>query len=255
MEIKDKIKSLRVSKGLTQKDVGSKIGVSVVTIQNWENGVKTPSTNAIISICQLFNVSSDELLGIKVSECNNILAFSKEEMKLVETYRGLDRFGRMAVNSICKVENARSECAKTERERPVRLLRKYYTPAAAGYSVPIDGEDYEMIPADDAPYNADFAVGIQGNSMSPIIEDGDVVYVSSNVELRNGDIGIFCVDGAMYCKQLYADDKGNVTLVSANPDLRHTNVFIGADYGSTLTVYGKVLTGYRTELPDYIFES
>ena len=252
MELKDMIRTLRISGNLTQKDVGKALDVSTVTVQNWEKGTKIPSTKAVISMCRLFGISSDELLGLRMSERNDI-QFSKEELKLIETYRMLDPVGKKAVNSVCRIESTRYMREETKKYN-IRMIPQYYTPAAAGTSVPVDGEDYEMIPADDAPYNADFAVRIQGNSMSPIIEDGDTVYVSRNTELVNGDVGIFCVDGAMYCKQLFADGDGNVTLVSANPDLSHTNVYIGAESGSSLTVYGKVLTGYRPDLPDYLFE-
>mgnify|MGYP000706428936 CR=1 FL=1 len=68
------------------------------------------------------------------------------------------------------------------------------------------------------PEEADYAVYIQGNSMYPYIHDGDMVYVKKDAELSVGDVGIFCVDGAMYCKQYYLDDNNNLVLVSANPE-------------------------------------
>lgn len=66
--------------------------------------------------------------------------------------------------------------------------------------------------------------------------------------------GIFSVDGAMYCKQYYVDDERNLILVSANPRLRHTNVFVGADSETDVRCYGKVIMGQRIELPDYLFD-
>lgn len=83
---------------------------------------------------------------------------------------------------------------------------------------------------------------------------GIVVYVKKDEELSIGDVGIFCVDGAMYCKQYFLDDEGNLILVSANPDLKHTNIFVSADSGSSVRLCGKVLLNQRVELPDYLFE-
>ena len=80
------------------------------------------------------------------------------------------------------------------------------------------------------------------------------VFVDKDAELSVGDVGIFCVDGAMYCKQYYLDDSGNLVLVSANEAMRHTNVFVSADSGSSVTTCGKVLLSFRVELPDYLFE-
>ena len=48
---------------------------------------------------------------------------------------------------------------------------------------------------------------IQGDSMEPYIHDGSVVYVNHD-PLRAGDVGIFCVDGDMLCKQYYRDPLG-----------------------------------------------
>ena len=53
---------------------------------------------------------------------------------------------------------------------------------------------------------------------------------------------------------MYIDDERNLTLVSANPDLRHTNIFVSADSEVSVKVCGKVLLGHRIDLPDYIFD-
>ncbi len=90
--------------------------------------------------------------------------------------------------------------------------------------------------------------------MCPYINDGDMVYVKKDAELQIGDVGIFCVDGAMYCKQYYLDDDNNLILVSANPSRKASNVFVSADSGSSVRACGKVLLGKPIKLPDYLFE-
>lgn len=51
--------------------------------------------------------------------------------------------------------------------------------------------------------------------MIPVIADGSIVYVNRD-PLRAGDVGIFCVDGDMFCKQYYKDPAGVVYLFSLN---------------------------------------
>ena len=173
--------------------------------------------------------------------------------------------GRRAVETICLLEKSRVESetkvsnitepvvSLKKKKSPSRYIPRYSTPSAAGYSVPLDGDDFEMILVDDTvPADADFAVGIQGNSMSPYIHDGDTVYVKKDCDLSVGDVGIFCVDGAMYCKQYYVDGERNLTLVSANPQLKNTNVFVGADSTSEVRCYGKVLLDCKVDLPKYL---
>ena len=90
--------------------------------------------------------------------------------------------------------------------------------------------------------------------MYPYIKDGDMVYVQKDADIKIGDIGIWCVDGAMYCKQYYLDEEKNLLLVSANKDLQNTNVFVPAESGSSVKFCGKVLLAERVDLPDYLFE-
>lgn len=119
----------------------------------------------------------------------------------------------------------------------------------------MDGVDFEMIPVtDEVPASADYAVNIQGDSMEPYIHDGDMVYVQKDAELDIGDVGIFSVDGSMYCKQYYVDEEHNLKLLSANPALRRSNVYVSADSGSFVKCCGKVLLGRKIPLPDYMFE-
>lgn len=91
--------------------------------------------------------------------------------------------------------------------------------------------------------------------MYPYIKDGDMVYVQKDAELSIGDVGIWCVDGAMYCKQYYLDEERNLLLVSANPKLKNTNVFVPADGNNTVKFCGKVLLGRKINLPDYLFDN
>lgn len=265
MEIGNRIRNLRISQSLTQKELSQTIGVSVVSLQCWENGTKKPSASAIVSLASAFHVSTDYLLGLSQRNITGISFFSLAEKALIDDYRILDKYGKNAVRAICSVERDRVMSMNSMDEtiepintesRPKRYIPRYISPSAAGNSVLLGGDDFEMVLVDDSvPSEADYAVGIQGESMLPYINDGDTVYVSRNTDLSVGDVGIFCVDGAMYCKQYYIDDEKNLTLVSANPDFLQTNVYISVNSNSDVRCYGKVLMGYKIPLPDYFLAS
>lgn len=264
MELSNRIKSLRLKNSMTQKELGTYLKVTEVSIRSWETGAKNPSMPAIIALAKVFNVTTDYLLGVSIEPEKDNLLLNQQEKTLLSNYRVLDNYGRKAVDTLCVLEKSRVEAQRKPKPKaevisfetkPSRYIPRYTTPSAAGYSVPLDGDDFEMILVDDnVPTDADFAVGIQGNSMYPYIKDGDTVYVKKDCELSIGDVGIFCVDGSMYCKQYYIDNERNLTLVSANPRLRHTNVCISADSDASVRCYGKVLLDCRIELPDYIYE-
>ncbi len=58
-----KIRQLRKEHGLTQSELGQKIGVIKQTISSWENGVSSPSNEVLAELAHLFGVSTDYLLG------------------------------------------------------------------------------------------------------------------------------------------------------------------------------------------------
>ncbi len=60
----DKIKNLRASHKMSQEELGDRIGVSRQAISKWESGVNYPDISNIICLCQVFDLSSDELLGL-----------------------------------------------------------------------------------------------------------------------------------------------------------------------------------------------
>ncbi|MCM1179943.1 MAG: helix-turn-helix domain-containing protein [Clostridium sp.] len=58
-----RIKQLREELGITQSELGKKLGVVKQTISSWENDVSNPNNEAIALMANIFNVSTDYLLG------------------------------------------------------------------------------------------------------------------------------------------------------------------------------------------------
>ena len=58
-----RLKELRLKKGLTQTELGKKVGVKQNTFTNWENGKREPSFENLIKLADLLEVSLDWLFG------------------------------------------------------------------------------------------------------------------------------------------------------------------------------------------------
>lgn len=263
MSLRENLLSLRLKHNMTQKELSEKLGVSTVTIGNWERGVKQPSVEYIIKLSSVYLISSDVILGIQTP--NSSSAMERQESMLVEKYRRLDEHGRKTVDIVCNMELNRIEedlratrIRKSQEELDKSSLRHvqkryiplYSSPAAAGIAAPLEGDEFEMILADNSvPNDADYAVKISGDSMAPYINDGDMVYIKENESLIDGDVGIFCVNGSMYCKQYYKDELGGVHLLSANKDREYASVHIASDSDNSVRLCGKVL-GVHIPLPE-----
>lgn len=63
MGIGNQIKKLRESKGLTQKQLAYKIGVSAVTITRYENNDREPNIKILNKLSTVFNISIDSLIN------------------------------------------------------------------------------------------------------------------------------------------------------------------------------------------------
>jgi transcriptional regulator with XRE-family HTH domain len=60
---RERLRSLRESKDLTQSALGEILNVSKQTISNYENGVSSPDQDSLSRLADYFNVSTDYLLG------------------------------------------------------------------------------------------------------------------------------------------------------------------------------------------------
>ena len=66
--LKENIKSLRKSKGLSQEELAIKLNVVRQTISKWEQGLSVPDAEMLISISELFETPVNTLLGENISE-------------------------------------------------------------------------------------------------------------------------------------------------------------------------------------------
>ena len=71
MRINELIKELRKKDGMTQDDLAEKLNCNRQKIADWERGKCTPSAYDIVILTEIFNVSSDYLLGLTNAPTND----------------------------------------------------------------------------------------------------------------------------------------------------------------------------------------
>lgn len=59
-----RIRELRQSRGFSQVELASKLGVTKQSVSNWENDNIQPSIEMLIQLAKVFSVSTDYLLGL-----------------------------------------------------------------------------------------------------------------------------------------------------------------------------------------------
>lgn len=63
--ISQRLKELRQEKGVSQKEVAHRIGVTVSAYSNYEQGIREPSIEIIKKLCKFYDVTADYLLGME----------------------------------------------------------------------------------------------------------------------------------------------------------------------------------------------
>lgn len=78
MTFGEKLKKLRLSKGMTQKDLADKLNVTFQTISKWENNTNEPDFTTLKEISKLFSVSIEYLFSDEDEEIKEIVKEEKD---------------------------------------------------------------------------------------------------------------------------------------------------------------------------------
>ena len=253
MEFHVNLRNYREAAGLTQMQVAERLGITKSTYCNYESGKREPDVAKIKKIAKALGISADALLETG-HDSKKAPAFSAGALKIAKDYETLDAHGRAAVRVVMDEELYRMEelanLAEMEPENEQKIINIFVNPSAAGPALGEtwqDCEPYEL--KKDDPQGAEYAVRVQGESMEPYFPDGSIAFVNHD-QMRDGDIGIFCVDGATVIKQWHYDRVLGITyLFSLNRACSANDVVITRNSGRQCVWQGRAITRQRFDLP------
>lgn len=222
-EIVDIIIDLCNQRGWSLSEFARKLDLPKSSISRYFNKSRQLPINKINLFADTLGVSSEFLLGIKIS--NN---------DLLDIYNKLDSKRQSKVYEFASRQL--DEQNGIQEEKVVYLVRGRQS--AAGSMIHVDDVDAEMgvLPSSIVPNGANELVQITGDSMEPVIKKGSEVYLRYQPTVEDGEVAIVRVeDDGVTCKYLYRDGK-NVILKSENP--KYENIVVDAE---KVSVIGKVL--------------
>lgn len=216
----DRLKTARISNGLKQQDVAEQMGIKANTISNWEKGRTEPDIDSFVKLCDIYKIDCASLLSDVYAFGRIGTDISLSEYNHIKKYRALDEYGKETVNIILDREAERTQAltdlqrqlsslpAHTIEATPTRIISYYQRLASAGSgeylfdSIPTDNME---VPLNALSEQADFVLGVNGDSMEPTYHDGDKVYVEISEEIPTGTIGIFTRGNECFIKELGTD--------------------------------------------------
>lgn len=222
-EIVDIIIDLCNQKGWSLSEFARKLDLPKSSISRYFNKSRQLPINKIDIFADTLGVSSEHLLGIKIS--NN---------DLLDIYNKLDSKRQVKVYNFASRQL--DEQNGIQEDKVVYLVRGRQS--AAGSMIHVDDVDANMgvLPSSIVPNGANELVQITGDSMEPIIKKGSEVYLRYQPTVEDGEIAIVRIeDDGVTCKYLYRDGQ-NIILRSENP--KYEDIVVDAE---RVSVIGKVL--------------
>lgn len=252
MTLLDRIKYIASKKGISISNIEKDLGFSNKAIYRWNNS--DPSISKVIAVANYLEVNLEWLATGKES----VGYFQPDDItkEFIEKYNKLSDenktniaiFMNIATISSSKIINVSNEELDTTRQLHDNSIaytvhKNKYVPilgkVAAGIPITLVEEYMEQI---EAPSNdVDFATIANGESMEPVIHDGENIFIESMQTLDNGEIGVFDIDGETTCKRFKYDFKTKtVTLTSFNSAFKPL-IYPLKNYQDTFRIIGKVI--------------
>jgi len=223
------IKDARKKKKLTQEQLSKLTGYSQNTISNHENGNRSLDEDNIKTYATALGLTSDDLfeaLDIKNSLENKIMIIDKKQTKIDNL---LDMYSQLEESRQTKVYNFAEQQLEEQNSNVVQFpiqnnheeVQAYLSAGTGILNYYEADKDIVEVPAD-APEH-DWIFKIVGDSMKPLFDTGDIVYVDEFKQgidsIQNGRIYVVEVDGEAYIKKVYVyEETKTLRLVSLNKD-------------------------------------
>jgi SOS-response transcriptional repressor LexA len=176
----DRIRSAREDRELDQQSLAEKIDIATRTLQRWEKSEQVPDSNYLVRLAKHTGVRAEWLLT------------GEGEMYPTPASRG---------NVIpFRHGSTMPQVALVE----IPLLSSVPAGKTAAMFHPEYVERYVTV--DNVRDRSAFALVVKGKSMSPKIEDGDIVVVSPQQDVRSGDICVVRVNEEDVLKKIKIDE-------------------------------------------------
>ncbi|VNT15896.1 Cro/CI family transcriptional regulator [Streptococcus pneumoniae] len=244
-----RIRKLRESRNMTQTELSEILGMKTyTTVSKWEKNENFPKGKDLKKLAEIFNVTSDYLLGLSDTELGKITT-QNEHPEILTIYNQLEKPKQEKV-----LNYAREQLEETNNSKIISIFHKTKNDedyiidyveglVAAGHGT-FQEDNLHMevrLRAEDVPEDYDTIAKVAGDSMEPMIEDNDLLFIRGTNQVDINDIGIFQINGKNFVKKLKRDYNGGWYLQSLNNSYEEIHLTEEDD----IRTIGEVVSVYR----------
>ena len=209
-----------------QKQLGVKMGRSALS--QYVTGKSKPDDKKLHLLSKTLNVSEAWLMGYDVEKKrvpdNERNSISNEQPEILPIYNKLEKPRQEKVLSYAK-----DQLEEQESSNIISIFNKsqddedYITDYVEGLVAAGHGTFQEdnlhmevRLRANDVPNEYDTIAKVAGDSMEPLIEDNDLLFIRVASQIDVNSIGVFQINGKNFVKKLKRDYDGSWYLQSLN---------------------------------------
>ena len=202
-------------KGMSMSELARQVGIAKSTMSRYFNRTREFPLNKTDDFAKALGMTPEYLLGIQ--KVNNI------EPEILTIFNQLDEDRQANV-----VDYATVLLNEQVNMKATTVLEKYKNDdyiidyveglVAAGHGT-FQEDNLHMevkLRAEDVPENYDTIAKVAGDSMEPLIEDNDLLFIKVTSQVDINSIGIFQINGKNFVKKLKRDYDGSWYLQSLN---------------------------------------
>ncbi len=187
------LKEKRLEKNMTLEQVGNLIGVGKSTVRKWENGmIENMGRDKIILLSRALNISPLDILEMNTDD-------EKEDIK--DIYLRLNKDNQTIVYDFAKSKlDEQNTISDNVVSFPTTLNLDAVVSAGTG-----EWQDDNF--KEEIEYNGqipthDYVVRVNGDSMQPLFEDNQILFIKKTHDVRDGQIIVCTLNNETYVKKI-----------------------------------------------------
>ena len=187
------LKEKRLEKNMTLEQVGNLIGVGKSTVRKWENGmIENMGRDKIILLSRALNISPLDILEMNTDD-------GKEDIK--DIYLRLNKENQAIVYDFAKTKlDEQNTISDNVVQFPTTLNLDAVVSAGTGEWQ--DENFKEEIEYDGQIPSHDYVVRVNGDSMQPLFEDNQILFIKKTHDVRDGQIIVCMLNNETYVKKI-----------------------------------------------------
>ena len=202
-------------KGMSMSELARRVGIAKSTMSRYFNKTREFPLNKADDFARIFNITPEFLLGIQKE--------SKERPEILTIYNQLEEPRQEKVLDFANAQLDEQESSKVasifEKVSNEDYIIDYVEGLVAAGHGTFQEDNLHMevkLRAEDVPEDYDTIAKVAGDSMEPMIEDNDLLFIKVTSQVDINSIGIFQVNGKNFVKKLKRDYDGSWYLQSLN---------------------------------------